>query len=189
MNKATRQEKHSNDQQPHQPPANLAIWGCVQRTNPEFARRFTNSDGFEGTAINPTYSVYRATKLFGPCGIGWGYDIVSEAFVNGGPLAFDEAGNPLGQTVIHKLQLRLWFLHEGKKGEVTHFGQTPFVGNGPHGVFTDEEAPKKSLTDALTKCLSMLGFSADVWLGRYDDNRFVNQKIGNLALAGGERRI
>ena len=44
------------------------------------------------------------------------------------------------------------------QGEVTHFGQTTFVGANKHGLFTDEEAPKKSLTDATNKALSMLGF-------------------------------
>ncbi|WP_049053824.1 hypothetical protein [Klebsiella aerogenes] len=37
-----------------------------------------------------------------------------------------------------------------------------------HGIKCDGEAQKKSLTDALKKALSLLGFSADVWLGLYD---------------------
>jgi hypothetical protein len=37
----------------------------------------------------------------------------------------------------------------------------------------DEDAPKKATTDALTKLLSHLGFSADVFLGLYDDNKYV----------------
>ena len=42
------------------------------------------------------------------------------------------------------------------------------------GPFTDEEAPKKSLTDALSKAMSWLGFAADIHLGRWDDNKYVN---------------
>ena len=37
----------------------------------------------------------------------------------------------------------------------------------------EDEAPKKSLTDALKKCLSMLGFSADIYMGMYDDPSYV----------------
>jgi recombination DNA repair RAD52 pathway protein len=39
----------------------------------------------------------------------------------------------------------------------------------------DEDAPKKAMTDALTKGLSHLGFSADVFLGLFDDNRYVQK--------------
>ena len=37
----------------------------------------------------------------------------------------------------------------------------------------DEDAPKKAMTDALTKALSHLGIGADVFLGKFDDNRYV----------------
>ena len=37
----------------------------------------------------------------------------------------------------------------------------------------DEDAAKSAVTDALTKCLSYLGFNADVFLGKYDDNKYV----------------
>jgi hypothetical protein len=37
----------------------------------------------------------------------------------------------------------------------------------------DKDAPKKATTDALTKALSQLGFNADVFLGKFDDNKYV----------------
>jgi hypothetical protein len=40
--------------------------------------------------------------------------------------------------------------------------------------FTDEDAPKKSVTDALVKALSMIGFAGDIFMGRYDDSKYVN---------------
>jgi hypothetical protein len=70
---------------------------------------------------------------------------------------------------IHRLQIEVY----SPVGKVKHYGATTFVGEDKNGVFTDEEAPKKSLTDALTKALSMWGFSADVFLGLYDDNKYV----------------
>ena len=39
----------------------------------------------------------------------------------------------------------------------------------------DDECYKKVSTDALTKGLSKLGFNADVFLGQWDDNRYVSQ--------------
>jgi hypothetical protein len=85
----------------------------------------------------------------------------------------DEKYVPGGEgTIIHVLRINLRHPH----GSVPSFGQTTFVGQNKNGVFTDEEAPKKSLTDATTKALSMLGFSADVFLGLYDDNKYVNDR-------------
>ena len=37
----------------------------------------------------------------------------------------------------------------------------------------DDEAPKKAMTDALTKALSHLGTSADVFLGLHDNSKYV----------------
>lgn len=89
--------------------------------------------------------------------------------MEGAPL--DAQGN---HEKIHKVRVKLWYRLDGVRGEVVQFGQTTFVGRNRNGLFTDEEAPKKSLTDAMSKCLSLLGFSADVYLGRFDDNKYVS---------------
>jgi len=150
---------------------NKELWNAVAVTNPNFVKSFTRGGGFSGTAINATYQAQKATETFGPCGIGWGIDILEERYQNGAPLTLD--GTVVGHEVIHVLRAKLWYLYQGKRGEVIHFGQTPFVGRNKNGFFTDEEAPKKSMTDAMSKCLSLIGFSADVHLGLYDDNKYV----------------
>jgi hypothetical protein len=150
---------------------NTEIWNAVAVTNPNFVKSFTRGGGFSGTAINATYQAQKATDTFGPCGIGWGIDILEERYQDGAPLLQD--GAVVGKEVIHVLRAKLWYVYQGKRGEVIHFGQTPFVGRNKNGFFTDEEAPKKSMTDAMSKCLSLIGFSADVHLGLYDDNKYV----------------
>ena len=149
----------------------MELWNAVAVTNPNFVKSFTRGGGFSGTAINATYQAQKATETFGPCGIGWGLDILEERYQDGAPLLQGEA--VVGHEVIHVLRVKLWYVHQGKHGEVIHFGQTPFVGRNKNGFFTDEEAPKKSMTDAMSKCLSLIGFSADVHLGLYDDNKYV----------------
>ena len=42
------------------------------------------------------------------------------------------------------------------------------------GNRVDDDCIKKVATDALTKGLSKLGFNADVFMGRFDDNKYVN---------------
>jgi len=152
---------------------NLALWARVERTDPTFTRPFTGG-AYSGTAISPAWLVRRATEQFGPLGIGWGYEIVDERFVEGAPLGFDSRGETLGPSRVHILRLRLWYLWRGQKGSFEHFGQTPFIGRATEGrLATDSDVAKKSLTDALTKCLSMLGFGGDVHLGLYDDVKYV----------------
>lgn len=153
--------------------SNLAIWNQVEKTNPDFTKGFSRGGGFKGTAINPTYMAMKATEMFGPIGKGWGVEIQDETLMEGAPI-FNGNGEAVGHELIHKLRVCLWYLADGQRCEIVQFGQTTFVGKNKYGPFTDEEAPKKSLTDGMTKCLSLLGFSADVHMGRYDDNKYVN---------------
>lgn len=148
---------------------NLALWQRVEKTDPQYTKPFSRGGGFRGTATNATYLAKKATEIFGPIGIGWGLEILDEAIMEGAPL--DAQGN---HEKIHKVRVKLWYRLDGVRGEVVQFGQTTFVGRNRNGLFTDEEAPKKSLTDAMSKCLSLLGFSADIHLGRFDDNKYVN---------------
>lgn len=137
----------------------LDLWNSVQTTDPKYTKSFSRAGGFSGTAINATYQIKRATEKWGPLGGKWGYKVLDSDFVQG------HQG-----TVVHVL--RIEFRHP--EGTFEAFGQTTFCGTNKNGPYTDEEAPKKSLTDALTKALAMLGFSADVHLGMYDDNKYVN---------------
>jgi hypothetical protein len=140
---------------------NLKLWQSVEKTDPKYTKAFTKGGGFSGTAINATYLIRKATELWGPMGSTWGPEVVDDKYVPGGD-----------GTIIHVLRINLRY----PQGSVPSFGQTTFVGTNKNGMFTDEEAPKKSLTDATTKALSWLGFSADVFLGLYDDNKYVNDR-------------
>lgn len=154
--------------------SNLEIWQKVETTDPKFTKNFNRSGGFAGTAINPTYLANKATEVFGPIGIGWGINIIDERYAEGAPIILDKV--VVGKEVIHIIRASLWYVWNDKKGEVIQYGQTTFVGKNKYGPFTDEEAPKKSLTDAMSKCLSLLGFSADIHTGHWDDNKYVSKK-------------
>jgi hypothetical protein len=153
---------------------NLDLWSQVEVTNPAYVKQFDRS-GFTGTSINPTYLAQKATQAFGPMGIGWGLDIVEEKFQEGAPLFVNDLH--VGKEVIHIIRAKLWYIWNGVKGEIVQFGQTPFVGMKSSGPYTDEDAPKKSLTDAMSKCLSLLGFSADIYTGAWDTNKYINNAV------------
>lgn len=174
---------------------NLGIWNRVYKTDAKFTKAFSNNGG--GTSINGTYMVMQATKVFGPQGINWGVEIIEERFDNGAPImrsvkqqdgSFIQEIIPNGAggylcEVNHTVKIRLWYKHGGKTGDVISYGCTPYIYATHNGrLFSDGEAPKKSLTDATKKALSQLGFSADVFLGLYDDLTYRQENDAEFAL-------
>jgi len=145
--------------------SNMRVWEKVWQTDAAYTKGFSRGGGFKGTATNATWLARQATAQFGPCGIGWGFNVVDEQYRAGA-----------GIDIVHVVRLRLWYMLDGVRGEVEQFGQTQFVGTNKNGPYTDEEAPKKSITDAVSKCLSLLGFAADVYLGYWDDSKYVAEQ-------------
>ena len=166
---------------------NMSVWAKVEKTDPKYTKQFSRGGGFKGTATNATYLARKATEIFGPCGTGWGINVLNEEVFTGAPHVIE--GQVVAHDMIHKVHARLWYVLDGNRGEIEQFGQTQIVGRNKNGFYTDEEAPKKSLTDAMSKCLSLLGFSADIHLGMYDDNKYVAQLRQDFAPRASEAEI
>lgn len=133
---------------------NMRIWDAVSKTNPAHTKTVNQRGGF--TAINANSQIMEATRQFGPIGIGWGYN----------------TGTPYFHETLMFVPVTLW--HSGDRS--TEFG--PLIGceewKDSKGR-VDSDVGKKATTDAVTKGLSQLGFNADVFLGLYDDQKYVNQ--------------
>lgn len=128
---------------------NMDIWNAVEKTDPKHTKAVNQRGGF--TAIGANYQIMNATKQFGPIGIGWGYTVEN----------FERMDS---MVIAH-----VTFWH-GNRANV--FG--PILGCAEmFGKKADSDAPKKAMTDAITKALSQLGFNADVFLGKFDDNKYV----------------
>jgi hypothetical protein len=131
----------------------MELWDAVSKTDPAHTKRVNQRGGF--TAIDAQYQIKRATEQFGPVGIGWGYKV--------------ERMERLDQFVV--VYVTMWHgARENTFGPV--LGCAEMFGNRP-----DSDAPKKATTDAITKGLSQLGFNADVFLGLFDDNKYVQQRM------------
>jgi len=153
--------------------ANLRVWNMAGAT-PTNRIKQVELDGRTVTSINGMYMVQKATEMFGPVGIGWGWDIEEERYDEGQAIMGGADGKQeLGKTLTHTIRLKLWYELDGKRGEITQFGHTVYMRKTKYGVSTDPEAPKKSLTDAMKKCLSLLGIASDVFLGMFDDAEYV----------------
>ena len=152
--------------------SSLELWERLEKTDPKYTKQFTRGGGFKGTAINGTYILKRLTEAFGPCGKGWRFVLENESWVEGHMLK-----NGVDRAKVHVVRGHIEYLAEGKMNATSpQFGQTMFVDENKYGVFTDEEAPKKSITDCISKCAVLLGVAADVHLGMFDDNKYVAQR-------------
>lgn len=172
---------------------NTRIWDQVDTTDPSATKNFTGMGGFKGTAIKPTYLMRKATEIFGPCGEGWGWTVLEDRFDEGGPLQAPTKEWPEAPRInakLHTLKIQLWYLgKDGQKCTVEHYGHTPFVLIQSGKIITDWEAAKKSLTDAIGKCLQPLGFAADIHMGLFDDATYVETVRDEVAITKAEDRV
>jgi hypothetical protein len=139
----------------------MRIWDLVERTDPAHTRE-AKPFGKVITAIDSYYQIKRATEVFGPFGTGWGYSL-------------EHSTIPVGSAVMAVASLQLWYREPdpNKPQWICQCG--PVVAMNyllTEKGRTDEEAFKKATTDALTKSLSYLGFSADIFMGLYDDSKY-----------------
>jgi hypothetical protein len=155
---------------------NMQIWEKVSTTDTRYTKA-AEVGGQKITSLNGTAMIMKATEVFGPVGIGFGWSVMEERFDEGSEMVSGEGDKRLvlGRELNHTIKIRFWFELDGKRGEIEQYGCTRYLYKSKYGTTTDGEAPKKSLTDAIKKSLSMLGFSADVFLGMFDDVEYVNQ--------------
>lgn len=133
------------------------LWDKICKTDPKQTKAFGRTGGFKGTAIKPYWLIRRATEEFGVIGIGWGWEELQNVYVAG----------------VWCSRVRLWYYYKGKRGQIEQWGQTQMENSRKDSDYVDEEAPKKAVTDAVSKCLSYLGFGADVHMGKFDDSKYV----------------
>lgn len=149
----------------------MRIWDKVSTTDPDHTKEV--SFGRKFTAIDAHSQVMEATRMFGPVGEGWGYET---------EYSYQHLTD--GQVLVMCELVLWWNPKESWEGNKIAGGKMKF---GPvcgceflnkldsKGKFRpDTDAPKKAMTDALTKALSHLGFNADVFLGMFDNNKYVD---------------
>ena len=151
-------------------PDNMSLWNSVCVTDPQHTKRVNQRGGF--TAIGAQSQIMEATKVFGPFGQGFG--VSNEEFTS-----FDLEG-----LCLYKA--RLWYkLPSLRADNIETISEFPIHSSIKYSVNgrVDDDFAKKVATDALTKGLSKLGFNADVFLGKFDDNKYVNQLTSSNGLS------
>jgi hypothetical protein len=143
--------------------SNRDLWDRVSKTDPRAVKPITGKQ-YSGNSPKPYYIVERLTEEFGPCGLGWGFTVENERFER-----FSDTDS------LHVALVEFWYVNKDQQvGRFQQMGQTKASYMSGAGKFIlDEDAPKKSVTDALVKCASYLGFAGDIFSGRWDDSKYV----------------
>ena len=136
----------------------LDLWSRFADIDPAFTKPITGKD-YRGTSPNPHYVIQCLTEMFGPVGVGFGWEVEQDEFT------------PIGEEVLHWCRIRFW--HTDRSNGFSAYGQTKALMKTKNGLRLDEDAPKKSLTDAITKAASQIGIAANIFLGRWDDSKYV----------------
>ena len=134
---------------------NLELWNKVEKTDPSHTKKVTF--GRKITAIDPYHQVKNATAQFGPAGDGWGWEVTNVQHLPTNELA---------------ILVRVW--HGDPSIFIEQWGQCSYYIDKAEAK-KDTDCFKKATTDGITKCLSYIGFNADVFLGKFDDNKYVSQ--------------
>jgi len=135
----------------------LELWDKL-KSPPKERTKIIDAGRLKGrTDINPQWRYEVMTDVFGPCGIGWKYEVTNK---------WTEKGS--NDQLLVFVDVNLYIKHEDKWSE-------PIPGNGgdfivkkeSNGLYTSDEAYKMAITDALGNAMKMIGVAADVYGGQY----------------------
>ena len=136
---------------------NLELWNKVEKTNPKYTKK-AKVGGMSITAIAPQYQIMMVTEQFGVYGKTWGFKNIE-----------------LDYSLVEKYDMVVFkgtfFFPEGQFEIINSYKL--FINNAK--TMLDDNFAKKIETDTLTKAISKLGFNADIFLGKFDDVRYVNE--------------
>lgn len=144
--------------------SNLEIWNQVKETDPQHTKHAKQRGGY--TSIKPQYQIQEATKIFGPYGSGWGFQSIEMDYST-----VDTMGLVMVKAVFFYLlngELKTFPINNSWSAKMGDRIDTDFV--------------KKAETNTMSKALSKLGFSADIYMGMFDDPNYVEYVSGEKAI-------
>lgn len=133
---------------------NLELWNKVEVTDPNYTKK-ANVKGNNITSIAPQFQLKNATEQFGVYGVTWGFRNMNIDYT-------------LSNIGMVSFKATFFF----PKGEFEIINSAGLYRDNAMTKIDDNFA-KKLETDTITKALSKLGFNADIFLGKFDDARYL----------------
>lgn len=138
---------------------NMAIYERVRKVPGEAMKPITAGRLKGMSDINPMWRIKTMTEVFGPCGIGWWYEITDKRIVE------DETTRQKAAFV----DVLVYYI-DPESGKESHgipgTGGASFVAQERNGAYLSDECYKMALTDALSVACKALGVAADVYFDK-----------------------
>lgn len=144
----------------------LDLWNRIVTTDPKFVKG-GKVGGQQRTMVDAQHKKMLITSEFGPYGIGWGIVAGSEVYER---IHYDDS------TCILQYTATAFYVYEGVRAELPLSSaiKEAYITSGGKGYLKiDDEAVKKVKTDSLTKAFTDVGFCADIHMGLFDDQDYV----------------
>ena len=140
----------------------MKIYNLVREV-PASAQKTISAGRLKGmTDVNPMWRIKKLTEIFGMCGTGWYTELVSERTEQGAN----------GEITVHT-NINLYIKKGGEWSKpIPGVGGSKLVSKETGGLYTDDEAFKKSYTDALSVACKALGFGADVYWAKDGETKY-----------------
>ena len=142
---------------------NLELWHKVEKTNPKYTKQ-ANVGGNKITSIAPQYQIMNVTEQFGSYGKTWGFKNIE----------LDYTLVPEFNLIVFKA---IFFYPDGEFPTINSIKM--FMDNAKLKI--DDNFAKKLETDTLTKAISKLGFNADIFMGLFDDVKYLAEVTKEFA--------
>lgn len=146
------------------------------RSVPEGALKKIGAGRLQGMSdINPSWRIQVMTETFGPCGIGWKYEIVRQWFeefkYNVDKMKQDGQNWITVQEEKTEIKafcnINLYIKVDGAWSDsIPGTGGSSFVAQEKNGPYVSDECWKMCLTDALSVAMKALGVAADVYFAK-----------------------
>lgn len=132
---------------------NMEVYNAFAEV-PANAKKTIGAGRLKGmTDINPMWRIKMLTERYGPCGVGWYYDITDKQVVTGAD-----------GVICVFLDIKLYVKENGEwsKG-IPGTGGSQLVAKETKGMYTNDECFKMALTDAISVACKALGMGANVY--------------------------
>lgn len=139
---------------------NNMIFYDYGRSVPEVAMKPIKAGRLKGMSdINPMWRIKTLTEMFGPCGIGWWYEIIDKRLEH----------DPISRQTAAFVEIKLFYI-DPESGKESHgipgLGGASFVAQEHNGAYMSDECEKMALTDAISVAAKALGIAADVYFAK-----------------------
>ena len=152
---------------------NLELWERVTKIDPKHTKKVSVKGKQPFTNIDTYYLLQRATEEFGSYGKGFGIKSMTWSETT------------IADTILLNLEATFFF----PDGEFPIRNSLKMAYMTQKGyMMIDEDCSKKIMTNTIAKALSYIGFGASVYLGKWEDQNYVNEMLGTFEMITPQQR-